>query len=108
MGNIVAEASGTKISQTMQDTLSAVEKATKNLPEDPGATSDKVGKLMKLDQSTAWRHLRSACTKGLIVNLETRKGQRGRYRIITSRNAGNARVSEIWARDRSFTSRWLQ
>jgi hypothetical protein len=85
MGNIVAEASGTKISQTMQATISAVEKATKNLPEDQGATSDKVGTLMKLDQSTAWWHLRSACTKGLIVNLETRRGQRGRYRVVADR-----------------------
>src|SRR6516165_10520986 len=63
----------------------AVEKATKNLPEDQGATSDKVGTLMKLDQSTAWWHLRSACTKGLIVNLETRRGQRGRYRVVADR-----------------------
>ena len=56
MGNIVAEASGTKISQTMQDTLSAVDKATKNLPEDPGATSDKVGKLMKLEAEQYCEH----------------------------------------------------
>jgi hypothetical protein len=36
---------------------------------------------LKLDKSSAWRRLRVASTKGYIVNLETRKGQPGRYRV---------------------------
>jgi hypothetical protein len=83
MGGIVAEGAGTSISKEVQATIDAVATATVGMPADDGATADKIAKLLKLDKSSAWRRLRVASTKGYIVNLETRKGQPGRYRVTT-------------------------
>ena len=83
MGAIVAEASGTGVSPELQATIDAVTKATATISIDQGATSDKIAKLLKLDQSSAWRRLRVAENKGYIVNLETRHRQPGKYRVTT-------------------------
>lgn len=82
MGGIVSEAAGTKTSKAVQQTVDAVREATRAmLGEDQGATSDQVGKIMRLDQSTAWRRLEVARKKGYVRNVETRKFQPGRYRL---------------------------
>ena len=60
IGGIVAEASGTSISKELQQTIDAVDKLPADLSADDGATSDKIGKLLQLDQSAAWRRLRVA------------------------------------------------
>jgi hypothetical protein len=80
MGTIVAEASGAGIPKAIQETIDAVTEATAGMPSGEGATSDKIAKLLKLDQSAAWRRLNNAIHKGFIVNLETRPKQKGRYR----------------------------
>jgi hypothetical protein len=82
MGGIVSEASGTKTGKTVQQTIDAVREATKlMLGDDQGATSDQVGKILRLDQSTAWRRLEVARKKGYVRNVEIRKFQPGRYRL---------------------------
>jgi hypothetical protein len=58
-----------------------VKKATTNLAADDGAASDKIAKLLNLDQSAAWRRLSKAILKGFVVNLETRHRQPRRYRL---------------------------
>jgi hypothetical protein len=81
MGGIVSEASGTSVSKALQATINAVTEATSGLAVDDGATSDKIAKLLKLDQSAAWRRLNVAMRKGYVVNMETRHRQPGRYRV---------------------------
>jgi hypothetical protein len=81
MGGIVAEGAGTSISKEVQATIDAVAKATAGKSTEDGASADKIGKLLKLDTSAAWRRLKVATNKGYIVNLEMRRGQRGRYRV---------------------------
>jgi len=81
MGGIVAEASGTSIPKEMQQTIDAVGKATAGLAANEGATADKIAKLLRLDKSSAWRRLGKAVSKGFIANLESKRGQPGRYRL---------------------------
>jgi len=81
MGGIMSEASGVGIEPQLQQTIEAVRVACANLPRDEGATSFEVGKLLKLDQSAAWRRLNVAISKGFVTNLETRHRQTGRYRV---------------------------
>ena len=83
VGGIVAEASGTSIPKEVQETIDAVNATTKTMPSTEGATADKIAKLLRLDRSSAWRRLGVARDKGFIVNLETRKGQPGHYRVTT-------------------------
>src|SRR5262249_41830479 len=81
MGGIVAEASGVSVNKAMQATLDAVRLATVGLAKDEGATSDRIGTLLNLDQSAAWRRLKAAQQKGFVQNLETRSHQPGKYRL---------------------------
>ena len=81
MGGIIAEASGTSIAREVQETIDAVKIAATGRPDDDGATAFEVAKLLKLDKSSAWRRLRVGMDKDYITNLETRKGQLGRYRL---------------------------
>jgi hypothetical protein len=83
MAGIVAEASGAGIQKEVQQTIDAVATATADLAADEGATADKIAKLLRLDRSSAWRRLRKAALEGFIVNLETRRGQPGRYRVTS-------------------------
>ena len=92
MGGIVAEASGTSVAKEMQETIDAVAEATSGMAIDDGASSDKIAKLLKLDQSAAWRRLNKAAFKGFVVNLETRHRQPGRYRL-TARGRGRGAVA---------------
>lgn len=81
MGGIMSEASGVGIEPALQETINAVKIATADLHSDEGATAFEIAKLLKLDKSAAWRRLGVAQNKGYVVNLETRKGQSGRYRV---------------------------
>jgi hypothetical protein len=81
MGGIIAEASGTSVAKEVQETVDAVRVAATNTAPDDGATAFEVAKLLKLDKSSAWRRLRVAMEKGFVINLETRRGHPGRYRI---------------------------
>lgn len=81
MGGIVAEASGTGIEKPLQSTIDAVKIATADIAKDEGATAFEIAKLLKLDKSAAWRRLGVAINKGYVVNLETKRGQPGRYRL---------------------------
>jgi hypothetical protein len=81
MGGIMREASGVGIEPALQQTIEAVKVACADRPCDEGATAFEIAKLLKLDNSAAWRRLQVGMTKGFIVNLETRERQRGRYRI---------------------------
>lgn len=80
MNALIAESSGAGIRPGLQETMEAVTLATEGLPSTDGATAQAVGKILKLDKSTARRRLVAAAHEGLIVNLEIRRGQPGRYR----------------------------
>ncbi len=81
LGGIVSEASGASIQKEVQETIGAVKIATANLAHDDGATAFEIAKLLRLDKSSAWRRLRVAAEKDFVINMETRKGQPGRYRV---------------------------
>lgn len=51
------------------------------MASDEGASAQAVGKILKLDRSAARRRLLAATSEGFVVNLETRRGQPGRYRL---------------------------
>ena len=55
--------------------------ATAGKPDEYGATAFEIATLLKLDKCAAWRRLGVAMNKGYVVNLETRKGQPGKYRL---------------------------
>jgi hypothetical protein len=71
MNDILAEGSGLAVNPAIVQTTTAVIDATAAMS---------VGKILKLDKSAARRRLVKATTEGFVVNLETRKGQPGRYR----------------------------
>jgi hypothetical protein len=81
MSALIAESSGAAIREGLQETIDAVEKATAGLSPAEGATGQAVGKLLKLDKSAARRRLLVAVSEGFLTNLETRRGQPGRYRL---------------------------
>jgi hypothetical protein len=81
IGHIASESAGIAVSKELVETIGAVKLATVKIPADDGATAFEVAKLLKLDKSTAWRRLGLAMNKGFVVNMETRKGQPGRYRL---------------------------
>ena len=80
MGGIMSEASGVGIEPQLRQTIDAVKVATAGQPEEYGATAFQIATRLKLDKSAAWRRLGVAMSKGYVVNLETRKGQPGKYR----------------------------
>ena len=80
MNALIAEGSGVAVRPGLQETIDAVALATADLPHDDGASALAIGKLLKLDKSAARRRLLGAASEGFIVNLETRRGQPGRYR----------------------------
>jgi hypothetical protein len=80
MNDILAEGSGLAVSPAVAKTTEAVIEATAEMNTDEGATAQAIGKILKLDKSAARRRLVKAANEGFVVNLETRKGQPGRYR----------------------------
>jgi hypothetical protein len=81
MGGIMSEASGVGIEPSLQQTIDAVKVATADLPREEGATAFEVSTILNLDKSAGRRRLLVAIDKGYIVNLESRRGQPGRYRV---------------------------
>lgn len=81
MNALIAESSGVAVKPELQQTIEAVRLATEGLAADDGANAQAVGKLLKLDKSAARRRLLVAVSEGFVRNLETRKGQPGRYRL---------------------------
>jgi hypothetical protein len=82
MGNLMAEASGVRIKPEVSETIDAVRIETANMDHAEGATAYMIGKRLNLDKSAARRRLIVAKDDGFIVNLETRRGQPGRWRVI--------------------------
>jgi hypothetical protein len=80
MNSILSEGAGIAVNPAMVETIEAVEKATAALPVGEGASAQDIGKILKLDKSTAWRRLTKARDEGYVVNLEVRKGMQGKYR----------------------------
>jgi energy-coupling factor transporter ATP-binding protein EcfA2 len=80
MKDVMAESSGKAVKETVKQTVAAVKQATAGMAEDEGATAQQVGKILKLDKSTARRRLIAALNEGFILDLEARKGQPGKYR----------------------------
>jgi len=80
MHGIVSESSGTAIDPLLQETLDAVRVCVAGEALGEGATAFEIGKHLKLDKSSALRRLKRAQDRDLVVNLEDRRGQPGRYR----------------------------
>jgi hypothetical protein len=102
IGGIVAEASGTSIEKEIQETINAVASVTATLAPDEGATADKVAKILRLDKSSAWRRLNKTVFKGYIVNLETRRGQPGRYRVTSQEIEAEELLPSLEALERAM------
>ena len=83
LDDIMAEASGVAVKTEVQETIAAVKIATADpsMPKDDGATAYEVAKILHLDKSSGLRRLRVAAEKGFVVNMETRRGQPGKYRV---------------------------
>jgi hypothetical protein len=80
LGDVVAQTAGLAISATMQETVATVRELTSTATA-PGVTALEVGKKLKLDKSAARRRLLSAASGGHLINLETRRGQPGKYTV---------------------------
>jgi len=76
----VSESSGTAIDPLLRETLDAVRVCVAGEALSEGATAFEIGKQLKLDKSSALRRLKRAQDRDLVVNLEDRRGQPGRYR----------------------------
>jgi hypothetical protein len=81
IADTVSEASGVSIKKEVQETINAVKIETANLAPDDGATAFQISKLLKLDKASAWRRLKVAYAGGYVHNVETRRGQPGRWRL---------------------------
>ena len=81
MNALVAESSGVAVRPGLQETIEAVGLATAAMASEEGASAQAVGKILKLDKSAARRRLLAATSEGFVTNLETRRGQPGRYRL---------------------------
>ena len=80
MNALIAESAGVAVRPGLQETIEAVALETAGLAKDEGASALAVAKRLKLDKSAAWRRLKAAMSEGFLLNLETRRGQPGRYR----------------------------
>jgi hypothetical protein len=81
MHDLLAETSDAKIPDTVLETIDAVKALTASVDADDGTTTKAVAGQLKLDKSAAYRRLRTAEDSGFVINLETRKGRPGRYRV---------------------------
>jgi ribosomal protein S25 len=87
MKDVMAESSGKAVKDTIKETVDAVtklmdtteQKAAKLLGDTSGVTAQQVGRHLKLDKSVAHRRLQAAVSEGFVNNLETRRGQPGKY-----------------------------
>ena len=90
IADTVSEASGVSIKKEVQETINAVKVETANLAPDDGATAFQISKLLKLDKASAWRRLKVAYAGGYVHNVETRRGQPGRWRVVPEQDVSEA------------------
>lgn len=69
---------GTKPSGIMQETIEAVGTSKS------GVTALHVGKLLGITKSAAGHRLRDAEAEGLVINMQAKRGQPGKYRVVDS------------------------
>ena len=81
MNALIAESSGVAVNTAVQETVDAVADATEHMGSDEGASAQTVSLRLNLDKSAARRRLLNAASEGFVMNLETRRGQPGRYRV---------------------------
>jgi hypothetical protein len=86
MADVLASAAALKVREQLVETCAAVRKIVPELFK-PGVDHDargakvaEVAEHLELDHSAAWRRLKSAEERGLVVNIEDRRGRPGRYR----------------------------
>ena len=80
MNGIVAASSGMAARPGLEQTLEAVRTASAKKPADEeGANAQAIAKILKIDKAAAWRRLKGATQDGFVKNLETRRGQPGKY-----------------------------
>ena len=90
IADTISEASGVSIKKEVQETINAVRVETTGLRDDDGATAFQISKLLKLDKASAWRRLRVAANEGYVLNVETRRGQPGRWRVVPEQELQNS------------------
>jgi hypothetical protein len=81
MHDVLAETAETKIKETTFETIEVVRHLTEGLDEDEGVTAAAVGKELRLDKSSAYRRLVVATDGGFVINLESRPGRPGKFRL---------------------------
>jgi energy-coupling factor transporter ATP-binding protein EcfA2 len=83
MKDVMAESSGKAVKDTIKETVDAVTKlmdtTEQKAGDTSGVTAQQVGRHLKLDKSVAHRRLQAAVSEGFVSNLETRRGQPGKY-----------------------------
>lgn len=77
VAGVLAEGVGSTVSDTIRETIEAVEELTPH--HKTGVPAAEVAKLLKLDKSAAWRRLTAANDRDYVENLEDRKGRPGRW-----------------------------
>jgi hypothetical protein len=80
MADLLAETAEVKMRKATIETIEAVRKLQPN-DDNCGVVIRKIAKKLMLDRSTCWRRLNGAEADGFVVNVETRKGRAGQYRI---------------------------
>ena len=68
------------VSQTLRETVAALQKLTAEKPGNPVSNAD-IARQLKLDNSTALRRVQAAIRKGFIRNLEDRRGREAKLVI---------------------------
>jgi hypothetical protein len=74
---VVSQGTGAAVSETIRETVAAVEELAVDHPE--GVPASALGRLLELDKSAARRRLLSAMDGGYVRNQEERRGRPGRY-----------------------------
>jgi hypothetical protein len=75
VADLVAEGVQSAVPPTVRETVNAVEE----MGDPAGVTAVKVAKRLSLDKASASRRLRDAGERGYLSNLETRRGQPGKW-----------------------------
>ena len=75
VADLVAEGVEATVDPAVRETV----KAVRELERDEGVTAKAVGDKLRIDKALASRRCRKAEGLGYLVNLEDKKGRRGRY-----------------------------
>jgi hypothetical protein len=81
MRALLAKNAGVGVKPAIAETIAVVAELTADMPADQGVQADKVAKKLKMDKSAGSRRLRDAAGEGFVVNLETKRGQPGKWRL---------------------------